>query len=271
MVDMDVDVKVVRFWDLFIAKSMGCGVPEKSVRWYVRHAELYIKAHDLRLRLHSADTVDKYLTDKGRNVYLKHYQFCQMVDALKILFVDVVETDWAVSFAWDDQKERARILEVSHATIARVPLIDDVPNSSKKNDDLTISTDPLSIAEIIKREFSDVFDAVISEIRTRHYSIRTEQSYVAWLVRYILFHDKKHPESLGEYEISAFLTHLAVNRMVSSSTQRQALNAIIFLYKQIYKRDVKNIGSFALARLKGSEPFKRSTWPTTSRLSHFSF
>ena len=65
------DVKVARFLGLFIAKLMACGVPEKPVRWYVRHAELYIKAHDLRLRLHSANTVDKYLTDKGRNVYLK--------------------------------------------------------------------------------------------------------------------------------------------------------------------------------------------------------
>ncbi len=253
MFDTDVDVKVVNFWELYIAKSMACGVSEKSVRWYVRHAELYIKSHDLRLKLHSADTVDKYLADKGRNIHLKYYQFCQMVDALKILFVEVVGVEWAECYAWNDQKERARTLDTSHATIARVPLVDEKMVDEKGNyyfsDSSSDSSSLVSVSDEIMNEFSDVFEPLINEIRTRHYSIRTEQCYVAWLVRFILFHDKKHPDSLGEDEISAFLTYLAVNRLVASSTQRQALNAIIFLYKQIYKRDVKDIGSFTISKI----------------------
>ena len=100
-------------------------------------------------------------------------------------------------------------------------------------------------------EFSDVFDAVICEIRTRHYSIRTEQSYVAWLVHFILLHKRKPSERMAEAEIVAYLTHLAVNRMISSSTQCQALNAInaiIFLYKPGYKREIGQLNSFILVK-----------------------
>jgi integron integrase len=72
-------------------------------------------------------------------------------------------------------------------------------------------------------------------IRIRHYSIRTEQSYLGWMKRFILFHNKRHPAEMGEQEVTAFLSHLAVNRHVSSSTQNQALAAILFLYKEVLK------------------------------------
>jgi len=65
-------------------------------------------------------------------------------------------------------------------------------------------------------------------IRIRHYSLRTEQSYIHWVRRFILFHNKRHPEEMGEKEISQFLTHLAVKRNVSASTQNQALSALLF-------------------------------------------
>ncbi len=78
-----------------------------------------------------------------------------------------------------------------------------------------------------------LLDQVRETIRTKHYSIRTEQSYVQWIRRYILFHQKKHTKDMGEKEINAFLKHLAVNRNVTASTQTQALSAILFLYKEV--------------------------------------
>ena len=65
-------------------------------------------------------------------------------------------------------------------------------------------------------------------IRRKHYSIRTEQAYVDWIKRFILFHDKRHPTDLGAREVEAFLTHLAVDREVSASTQNQAQSALLF-------------------------------------------
>ncbi len=70
-------------------------------------------------------------------------------------------------------------------------------------------------------------------LRTRHYSIRTEATYVDWVRRFILFHGKRHPQDMGAAEVEAFLTHLAVDRHVAASTQNQAKSAILYLYKQV--------------------------------------
>jgi len=70
-------------------------------------------------------------------------------------------------------------------------------------------------------------------LRTRHYSIRTETAYVDWARRFILFHGKRHPQDMGGAEVEAFLTHLAVDRQVSASTQNQAKAALLYLYKQV--------------------------------------
>lgn len=83
-----------------------------------------------------------------------------------------------------------------------------------------------------------LLDQVRSAIRVRHYSYRTEQTYVHWITRYILFHNKRHPQDMGAAEVGAFLSHLAEDRNVSASTQNQALNAIVFLYKNVLGQDV---------------------------------
>ena len=82
-----------------------------------------------------------------------------------------------------------------------------------------------------------LLDQLRDEIRLRHYSIRTEQAYADWNRRFILFHNKRHPREMGAGEITAFLTHLAAEMHVSASTQNQALNAIVFLYKHVIKMD----------------------------------
>lgn len=78
-----------------------------------------------------------------------------------------------------------------------------------------------------------LLDQVRDKLRMRHYSIRTEEAYVQWIKRYIHFHNKTHPRELGETEITAFLTDLAVTKNVSASTQNQALAALLFLYQQV--------------------------------------
>jgi len=70
-------------------------------------------------------------------------------------------------------------------------------------------------------------------IRRRYYSRRTEEAYVHWIKRYIYFTGKRHPASLGETEVTAFLNHLALERNVAASTQNQALSALLFLYKEV--------------------------------------
>ncbi len=78
-----------------------------------------------------------------------------------------------------------------------------------------------------------LLDRTRSEIRVRHYSIRTEEAYVAWIRRFLRFHKMQHPRDMGAEEVNRFLTHLAVDKHVAASTQRQALSAILFLYREV--------------------------------------
>jgi Phage integrase, N-terminal SAM-like domain len=78
-----------------------------------------------------------------------------------------------------------------------------------------------------------LLEQVRDVIRLNQYSYRTEETYVQWIVRYILFHNKRHPKEMGVLEIEEFLTHLAVEGNISAATQNQALNAILFLYRQV--------------------------------------
>jgi len=81
-----------------------------------------------------------------------------------------------------------------------------------------------------------LLDRVREAIRVRHYSPRTEESYIGWLKRFIVFHGTRHPDEMGESEIEEFLTHLATQGKVSASTQNQALAAILFLYRNVLER-----------------------------------
>ena len=84
-----------------------------------------------------------------------------------------------------------------------------------------------------ERQKPKLLDQVRAAIRTRHYSLRTEDAYVHWIKRFVLFHGKRHPRDMGEGEISQFLTALAVDGHVSASTQNQALCALLLLYRHV--------------------------------------
>jgi len=83
-----------------------------------------------------------------------------------------------------------------------------------------------------------LLEQVREAIRTRHYSLRTEATYLSWIKRFILFHGKRHPRDMGLQEVQQFLSHLAVAGHVAASTQSQALSAILFLYQQVLKQDI---------------------------------
>jgi len=85
-----------------------------------------------------------------------------------------------------------------------------------------------------------LLDIMRDKIRFKHYSIKTEQSYVGWAKRYILFHNKRHPKDMGKLEIEQFLTHLATRLKVSPTTQNQAFNALLFLYEHVLDVSLKD-------------------------------
>ena len=86
-----------------------------------------------------------------------------------------------------------------------------------------------------------LIDVVRENIRLRHYSLRTEKAYVGWTRRFVRFCGQRHPRDLGTSEITTFLTHLAVDLKVTASTQNQALQSLIFLYREVLKIDLPDI------------------------------
>jgi integron integrase len=84
-----------------------------------------------------------------------------------------------------------------------------------------------------------LLDQVSDAIRLKHYSYRTEQTYIDWIKRYILFHNKRHPKDMGFQEIQTYLSHLASEKKVAASTQNQALSAILFLYRHVLNQEIE--------------------------------
>lgn len=94
-----------------------------------------------------------------------------------------------------------------------------------------------------------LLDQVREKIRYKHYSHSTEESYVAWIKQFILYHNKQHPNNMGAAEVERFLSHLANARHVSASTQNQALSAILFLYKEVLQIDLPWVGAFTRSKV----------------------
>lgn len=109
-----------------------------------------------------------------------------------------------------------------------------------------------------------LLDQLRDALRVRHYSIRTEQAYLDWVVRFIRFHNKRHPRELGAPEIEAFLSHLALKRNVAASTQNQARSALLFLYRHVLHQE-----SLALDNVvQATKPQRLPTVLTREEVQH---
>jgi len=93
-----------------------------------------------------------------------------------------------------------------------------------------------------------LLDQLRDVIRLKHYAYQTEENYVQWVRHQILFHEKRHPREMGRAEIEAFLTDLAVPQQVATSTQNQALNALLFLYREVLNLEVAEVNAIRAKR-----------------------
>ncbi len=126
---------------------------------------------------------------------------------------------------------------------------------------------PSDSASPEQRRQPKLLDRMKAQIRLKHYSKRTEEAYIMWARRFILFHHKRHPQEMGVLEIEQFLSHLAVVDHVAASTQNQALYALLFLYKQVLKIDLKHIDAIR-ARTPTKLPVVFSRQEITRIMAH---
>jgi len=97
------------------------------------------------------------------------------------------------------------------------------------------------IHENIAAMAKKLLDQLSDTLRSMHYSYRTEEAYIDWVRRFILFHQKRHPVGMGAEEIQAFIAHLASDRNVAASTQNQALSAVLFLYREVLHQEIDTL------------------------------
>jgi integron integrase len=115
-----------------------------------------------------------------------------------------------------------------------------------------------------------LLDQVRLAIRTRHYSPKTEESYVHWIKRFIFFHNKRHPAEMAEAEIARFLSTLATEAKVSGSTQNQALNAVLFLYHQVLGKEIGYVNGVVRAKKAPRLPVVLTRGEVQNLLQHLS-
>jgi integron integrase len=132
----------------------------------------------------------------------------------------------------------ARDLPENHATIARI---------SGHQAEVTSARSKVNI-DVCKQRFANMFERLIAEIRSRQYSIRTEQAYSDWILRFLLFTSVCSEHEITVDKISIFIEYLAVKRNVSASTQSQALNALVFLFRHVLKRELDEDINFQRAK-----------------------
>ncbi|MBI5408713.1 MAG: integron integrase [Nitrospirae bacterium] len=218
----------VDFWTAYLKLSLKSGVSEKNAKWYVYWAKQF--ARHMKMPLKKCDAKDV----KGFLVHLESsgtesWKIEVARNALRLMFRDFLKVLWAVNDKSNSPSPTPPPAggEMSAGAIHELPL-----QSPQKTG---ISSE-------------QIFEKLQTEIRYLHYSIRTEQTYIQWVKRFLYFHRTKPAGDLTADDVKAFLEYLAVKKDVSASTQNQALNAIVFLFTYALKQDLGEIGEFTRAK-----------------------
>ncbi|MCK4704721.1 MAG: integron integrase, partial [Gammaproteobacteria bacterium] len=228
-----------RFWDNYINILVEQGVTEKFRRWYVKRVEQYIKHYsDEGLRTHSEQHVVDFFTEIGREGGLSDWQFRQSVDAIRILFCCLLQSDLGTTVDWKYWSDASKRLSPAHVTLAREVVVGEVTDSSSEagsNKDVSVL-------------FPSALPRLVAVIRQMGYSIRTERSYWQWVQRFLAYQGHETLDELSASDVKDFLDYLVVQRNVAASTQAQALNALLFFFKHVLSRDLSELGDFVRSK-----------------------
>ena len=222
-------------WDQYVELLEKKKVPQKARRWYVARVEDFLRRVEPEsLQSLSEPQITGYFQELSRQGRLSDWQFKQAVDAVHILLADLSNSPVAGKIDWDYWREAAIELNLAHATVARdQPIGQALTQQGPKYAPAAASM--------------PVLKDLARKLRSRQYSIRTEQSYTDWCHRFLRFCGDKQVEELDNGEVERFLSYLAVERKVAASTQNLALNSLSFLFKEVLDRPLDEL-QFSPAR-----------------------
>jgi len=233
---------VERFWSRFRSGMDRREISGKAAIWVERRARHFIDAYpEARLAERTAEDVEAYLGQFLCRWQLQDWQVGQVVDAIEILYRDLVEVSWAADFPWQAWKEpHLNFPHVLERYALHVPYRQERPRRQSLRD----SARDLHAVQAHKA----LFDGLRQTLRGRRYSRRTEQAYTDWLLRFLTFHNGMPERDRAEEAVRAYLSYLGDTRRVTASTQNQALCALVFVFREVLGQPLDMIGEFGKAK-----------------------
>ena len=231
----------------YLERLAARSVPERQRPFYLVRANQFVHALDGRdpASLETPE-IEAALTELGRRARLLDWQFAQLVDAVRVLLVECLGSDAASGLDWTRWDGSERALPADHPTTARASRPEELLRDKVRSGTGTLSE--------VRRRHEDLVVRFVTEIRVRGYAYRTEQTYEHWLCRYLAFCGDVSPEAAGPDAVTSFLEELVVSGNVSASTQNQALNALVFLYKRVLRQPLGPLRDFARSKRKQTVP-----------------
>ena len=219
------------------------GIPEKQHSYYIMRASQFCHVVAGR-ELYSLQVPDinEAMETLGRDDKLADWQFSQLIDAVRILMTRCVSSKASTKVDWEYWKGSARSVSGDHASTAREHTPDELIYMKIKRGTGTYAD--------IRNRHRDLIVRLVTEIRARGYAYRTEEAYEQWVVRYIVFCKGISPDKTGPDDVASYLHDLVISGNVSASTQNQALNALIFLYKRVLNAPLGQLEDFARSKRK---------------------
>lgn len=225
---------VNRFWARFRDIVIKFNIPDSQADLYVKWATnfaLSIKGKPLKER--KLEDVKAYLANLKEQKDINEIQIEQARKALYLLYYKFLK----VPLDFSENESTGQEFKIQKDRCNEKP---------ERND--------FMLKKYIKKSQEKLIEKIQQELRYKHYSLKTEYTYIDWVLRYLSFFKGVSPESLGSKDIKQYLDYLAVDRKVSSSTQNQALNAIVFMYTQVLQDDPGDFSDFTRAKNKRNIP-----------------
>ncbi|MCX4187833.1 integron integrase [Methylophaga sp. OBS4] len=211
---------------------------QKHAHWYMRRVEEYLSVRSRRpVSDHTADEITGWFSDLGRKATLTDWQFRQCVEAVGIL-MRVAQAPAFKQVDWKFWLSGGKPLETNHSTTGR----DNAPVKAV----LPAADNPPQVEGTA--EDSELLDAYIRAVRVQGLAYKTEQSYSIWLRKYLSFCTRHSVDAHSADTVRSFLEYLVLERNVAASTQNQALNALVFLFRHVFSTELGELGEFAYSK-----------------------
>ena len=221
--------KVNKFWDSYRQAAIASGVPAKNAERYVKWAEKFAVATKGKpIRERSVADIRKFLFELSIQRSIHPWQVHQAEEALVFLYEGFLKLDLGLNTV----RPLVPGPGISNSTLKAPQQFKDRALSKTEE----------------KARYGELYSKFRSAMRVRHYSIRTERAYAQWIGRLLSFYKDKPAESIDTDDIQSYLNYLAEERKVAASTQNQALNAIVFFFKEVLKRDPGDFSDFVRAK-----------------------